>query len=159
MSRRTTQHSLASDEKIIDMYWQRDPDAIQETDHKYGNLLRNVAYNILFDSLDCEECQNDTYLRIWNSIPSDRPAAFSAFVPKQPPQVLGVAAIHVINVGKGLQILCRDQPGVMRGKRHAVFLQLPAGRWIHGISQLLPACSHRGDLEFTAPPGFRHHVL
>jgi len=80
MEKQTVTQSLASDEKIIDMYWQRDPDAIHETDLKYGNLLRNVAYNILFDSLDCEECQNDTYLRIWNSIPSDRPAAFSAFV-------------------------------------------------------------------------------
>ena len=80
MSRRTTQHSLASDEKIIDMYWQRDPDAIQETDHKYGNLLRNVANNILFDCQDCEECKNDAYLGIWNAIPSARPVAFPAFI-------------------------------------------------------------------------------
>ena len=80
MSRRTTQHSLASDEKIIDMYWQRDPDAIQETDHKYGSLLRNVANNILFDCQDCEECKNDAYLGIWNAIPSARPAAFTAFI-------------------------------------------------------------------------------
>lgn len=80
MEKHTEQQSVASDEKIIDMYWQRDPDAIQETENKYGHLLHKVAYNILYDTLDCEECRNDTYLRIWNSIPSDKPTAFSAFV-------------------------------------------------------------------------------
>lgn len=80
MSKHTSPPNISSDEKIIDMYWERDPDAIQETDQKYGQLMRNVAYNILFDSLDCEECRNDAYLGIWNAIPSARPAAFSAFI-------------------------------------------------------------------------------
>jgi RNA polymerase sigma-70 factor (ECF subfamily) len=79
MKKQTIQPSIG-DEKIIDMYWERDPDAIQETDQKYGPLLRNVAYNILSDMLDCEECKNDTYLKIWNTIPSTRPAAFPAFI-------------------------------------------------------------------------------
>jgi RNA polymerase sigma-70 factor (ECF subfamily) len=68
-----------SDETIVDMYWQRNPDAIQETDQKYGRLLHNVAYNILRDAQDCEECQNDTYFRIWNSIPGEKPKTFQAF--------------------------------------------------------------------------------
>ena len=80
MSKRKTSQPAASDEQIIDMYWQRNPDAIQETDQKYGTLLRNVANNILFDSQDCEECRNDTYLGIWNAIPSARPVAFPAFI-------------------------------------------------------------------------------
>ena len=80
MDKDNVPQSYASDEKIVDMYWQRDQDAIQETNHKYGHLLRNVAYNILLDAWDCEECQNDTYLRIWNSIPNTRPVAFRAFV-------------------------------------------------------------------------------
>jgi RNA polymerase sigma-70 factor (ECF subfamily) len=80
MSGQSTQPAIISDEKIIDMYWKRNPNAIQETDEKYGALLRNVAYNILSDSLDCEECQNDTYFDIWNAIPSARPTAFSAFI-------------------------------------------------------------------------------
>lgn len=82
MSGRKTSNPVASDDQIIDMYWQRNPDAIQETDQKYGHLLGNVAYNILFDSLDCEECRNDAYLGIWNAIPSARPAAFSSFIVK-----------------------------------------------------------------------------
>lgn len=80
MKEQSTQQVSTSDEKIIDMYQERNPNAIQETDEKYGALLRNVAYNILSDALDCEECQNDTYFDVWNAIPSARPTAFSAFI-------------------------------------------------------------------------------
>ena len=71
---------LPNDEKLIDMYWERNPDAIQETDRKYGNVLQKVAYNILSDYQDCEECQNDTYFRVWKAIPSTRPTVFSTFL-------------------------------------------------------------------------------
>ena len=80
MGRREKSSAIPSDDRIIDMYWERNPDAIRETDLKYGSMLRNVAYNILFDPLDCEECQNDAYLQIWNSIPAIRPNVFSAFI-------------------------------------------------------------------------------
>ena len=80
MEKNTATPPPSGDEKIIDMYWERDPDAIQETDRKYGSFLRNVAYNILFDVQDCEECKNDAYLGIWNAIPSARPVAFPAFI-------------------------------------------------------------------------------
>ena len=80
MGRNTSPQSCASDEEIIEMYWQRDPDAIQATDHKYGKLLQNTAYNILSDLQDSEECQNDVYLRVWNAIPSTRPTDFFAYI-------------------------------------------------------------------------------
>ena len=80
MSRKTSPQLFASDEEIIEMYWQRDPDAIQATDHKYGKLLQNTAYNILSDLQDSEECQNDVYLRVWNASPSTRPTDFLAFI-------------------------------------------------------------------------------
>ena len=71
---------LANDETIIDMYWERNPDAIQETDRKYGLLIKDIAYKILYDPMDCEECQNDTYLKIWNTIPATRPPKFSSYI-------------------------------------------------------------------------------
>ena len=80
MSQQTTPRPSVSDENIIDMYWQRDPDAIQETDQKYGTMLRHAIQNILSDVQDCEECQNDAYLGVWNAIPSARPQAFPAFI-------------------------------------------------------------------------------
>lgn len=79
MDKQTKLQEFAGDEEIVEMYWQRDPDAIEKTDHKYGAMMMAVAYNILRDVQDCEECCNDAYLDIWNAIPSTRPTSFAAF--------------------------------------------------------------------------------
>ena len=71
---------LDQDEQIVEKYRRRDPNAIQETEQKYGSMLQKVAYNILFDIQDCEEWKNDTYLKIWNTIQSTRPTVFPAFI-------------------------------------------------------------------------------
>ena len=73
---------LLSDEKIIEMFWDRDERAISETDRKYGKYLYAIAYNIVHDHPDCEECLNDTYLGTWNKIPPARPTAFQSFLSK-----------------------------------------------------------------------------
>ncbi len=70
------------DEEIIELYWSRNEKAIEETDKKYGKYLYTIAYNIIHDSLDCEECLNDTYLGTWNRIPPTRPNAFQVFLSK-----------------------------------------------------------------------------
>lgn len=68
------------DEKIIDLYWERDEQAIDETEFKYKNYLYVIIYNILNEKLDCEECLNDTYLGAWNAMPPSRPDALKAFL-------------------------------------------------------------------------------
>lgn len=77
---RTELRTPLDDEKIIELYWERNEQAIGETDFKYKNYLFVIAYNILNDKLDCEECLNDTYLGAWNSIPPSRPYALKAFL-------------------------------------------------------------------------------
>lgn len=74
------QVSNISDDEIIELYWGRNEDAIQETDNKYGQFLYRIAYNILYEHRDCEECKNDTYLGVWNAIPPTKPRAFCAFI-------------------------------------------------------------------------------
>lgn len=69
-----------TDEQIIDLYWKRDENAIKQTDRKYGKYLYVIAYNIVHDRLDCEECLNDTYLGTWNRIPPQRPSVFQVFL-------------------------------------------------------------------------------
>lgn len=64
------------------MYWQREEKAIVATDQKYGKYLFKIAYNIIANRLDCEECLNDTYLNTWNAIPPKRPTVFSLFLSK-----------------------------------------------------------------------------
>ncbi len=71
-----------NDEKIIDLYFKREEAAIVETDRKYGNYCRKIAWNILALQEDVEECINDTYLHIWNSIPPQLPRHFSGYLGK-----------------------------------------------------------------------------
>lgn len=68
------------DRKIIDLYWERDENAIRETAAKYGRLCACLAGNILSCREDSEECVNDTYLAVWNAIPKNRPDRFSVFI-------------------------------------------------------------------------------
>ncbi|MBQ8524330.1 MAG: RNA polymerase sigma factor [Clostridia bacterium] len=68
------------DSKIIELYWQRSECAISATSEKYGKYCYAIAYNILGNRSDSEECVNDTYLRTWESIPPKRPSKLSAYL-------------------------------------------------------------------------------
>ena len=68
------------DSKIIDLFFERSEQAIEELDRKYGSAVKKTAANILNDRLDAEECVNDTYLRVWNSIPPQRPDSLVGYV-------------------------------------------------------------------------------
>ena len=69
-----------ADERIVELYWERDEQAVNETDFKYKKYLSTVAYNIVHDPQDCEECLNDTYVGAWNAMPPARPAVLKAFL-------------------------------------------------------------------------------
>ena len=69
-----------TDLMIIELYFARDEKAIKDTDTKYGKLCFSVANNILCNDEDSEECVNDTYLSVWNTIPPTRPNNFMAFI-------------------------------------------------------------------------------
>ena len=73
---------LLDDHSIIELYWSRNEKAISETDKKYGKYLYSIAYNIVHDKLDSEECVNDTYVGTWNAIPPARPNVFHMFLAK-----------------------------------------------------------------------------
>lgn len=70
------------DSKIIELYMDRSEQAISETARKYGRYCHYIAYNILHNDEDSEECVNDTYLRTWNSIPPKRPNKLQTFLGK-----------------------------------------------------------------------------
>ena len=70
------------DNRIIDLYWARSEEAIQESDRKYGPYCRTIAWNILQDREDSEECVNDTWLQAWNAMPPQRPSLLRAFLGK-----------------------------------------------------------------------------
>lgn len=65
---------------LLKLYNDRSQTAIDETIKKYGKLCRFVAQNILGDKRETEECENDVYLALWNSIPPEQPKNFAAYI-------------------------------------------------------------------------------
>lgn len=61
------------DNRIVELYLLRDETAIRETTEKYGSRLRSLAYGIVKDRQTAEECENDTYMEAWNTIPPHEP--------------------------------------------------------------------------------------
>lgn len=68
------------DSEIIELYFARSEDAITETDKKHGAFCRAMTLGILGNREDSEECVNDTYMRLWELIPPQRPDRFRAFI-------------------------------------------------------------------------------
>ena len=68
------------DQKIVMLFWERNEQGLQEVKSKYGNYCRSIAYNILRNMQDTEECENDTYLAAWNVIPPQKPMLLGAFL-------------------------------------------------------------------------------
>lgn len=64
---------MQTDEEIIGCYFQRDERAIAATSQKYGRQCYAVSFNILRVQEDAEECVNESYLKVWNAIPPERP--------------------------------------------------------------------------------------
>ena len=62
-----------TDDKIIELYWKRNSEAIVQSNKKYGGYCFKIAKNILSNNQDSEECVNDTWLRAWNIIPPNKP--------------------------------------------------------------------------------------
>lgn len=68
------------DSRIIELFCERSEQAILELSRKYGSICGRVAGNILNNRLDTEECLNDAYLGVWNSIPPQKPNPLLSYV-------------------------------------------------------------------------------
>lgn len=76
----TPARGILTDEAILDLYFDRNEDAISATDKKYRGYLYTIAYNIVRDRYDSETCLSDTYLGTWNKVPPERPSPLRLFL-------------------------------------------------------------------------------
>lgn len=70
------------DTQIISMFWEKNEEAIEAASRKYSGYCRKIAWNILKNEEDCEECLNDTWMAVWSCIPPQRPRVLSSFLGK-----------------------------------------------------------------------------
>ena len=73
---------MIDDEKIIEMFFERDQQAIRELNRKYGKICHDLSYNIVNSRQDAEECVNDAYLGVWNAIPPAHPNPLISYIVK-----------------------------------------------------------------------------
>ena len=72
--------SNLDDREIIELFFERSEQAIMELSKKYGTIFAKVACNILNNKQDAEECVNDAYLGVWNTIPPQKPDSLISYV-------------------------------------------------------------------------------
>lgn len=68
------------DRDIVELYWARSQQAIEESNAKYGRYCHTIALNICVNMEDAEECVSDTWFKAWNSMPSKRPERLRGFL-------------------------------------------------------------------------------
>ncbi|MDE7229933.1 MAG: sigma-70 family RNA polymerase sigma factor [Oscillospiraceae bacterium] len=71
-----------TDNEIISLFNARNERALSAVSEKYGVNCSRIAKNILKNDQDAEECVNDTYLKVWESIPPEQPDSLCAYVAK-----------------------------------------------------------------------------
>ena len=72
--------SAPTDQEIIELFFARDQGALDATAQRYRRFLYTISYNIVKDRQDSEECLNDVYLALWETIPPNRPNSFKAYL-------------------------------------------------------------------------------
>ncbi len=70
------------DLEIVNLYWDRDQEAIKQTEKKYGKMLLYLSNSFVNSMQDAEECVADTYMKAWDSMPDQRPKLLGAFLSK-----------------------------------------------------------------------------
>jgi len=70
------------DDIIVNLFWDRQEDALAKTQEAYGAYCLQIAGRILGNPEDARECVNDAYIAAWNSIPPNRPENLKTYLGK-----------------------------------------------------------------------------
>jgi RNA polymerase sigma-70 factor (ECF subfamily) len=104
---------MMQDEQIIELYFLRDENALNETSDKYGNYCRTIARNIVHDEETVNECFNDTLFHSWNAMPPQRPNCLKAFLGRITRNISlkRITALTALKRGGGEVVLALDELG------------------------------------------------
>ena len=126
---------------IVELYHQRDEQAITESDKKYGALCRSIALRLLGLREDAEECVNDTYHAAWNRMPPDRPQTLGAFLGRitRNLSISRWRREHARKRYDGMEVLlseledCIPAPGTVEDKLERRQLAQAISAWLDGL--------------------------
>lgn len=73
---------MRTDAELVELFLNRDESAVSEVVDKYKDYCFTIAYNILENVEDSEECVNDVWLKLWSSVPPEVPRNLQAYIAK-----------------------------------------------------------------------------
>lgn len=127
------------DIKIIELYHSRDEAAISESRAKFDRMLTGIAFNILSNREDSDECVNDTYCKAWNTMPPQRPNSLAAFLGRIT-RNLSINRLHENHAQKrgGAQLLCElsdciPSPGGVEEEIESAELTEIINNWLRSL--------------------------
>lgn len=140
-----------NDEKIIELLFERSESVLGDIEENYGKLCRHIATNVLSSSADAEECVNDAYLRIWNSIPPQRPASFKAYLLKTVKNIsLNRAKYNLADKRAANDTLSSDDlEGVLSEDSDSTFQAQEKNRLIEEINSFLASLGEESRILFV----------
>ena len=102
---------MLGDQEIVQLFWERSENAIRQTTEKYGKYCYTIAWNILYNKEDSDECVNDTCLQAWNAMPPNRPGILKAFLGKITRNLAlnRYESYHAIKRGEGQTAYCLEE--------------------------------------------------
>ncbi len=68
------------DKQLLNLFLDRNDLAVDATAKSYGKVCKDLAYSILRNNEDAEECVNDAYLQLWKTIPPEHPPNLKAYL-------------------------------------------------------------------------------
>ena len=71
-----------TDVEILKLIAAQDESGLAELERKYSGYCRAVAFNVLGDRNEAEECVNDAFLRIWNATGREAPEKLKSYLGK-----------------------------------------------------------------------------
>lgn len=133
------------DRHIVKLYWDRDENAIAQTDLKYGSYCRKIAFSILSDREDTEECVNDTWLQTWNSIPPKWPEVLRTYLGKicRNIAINLYEKLHAVKRGEGQTAACLEELSEVVGTGSQAEEQAQLSQLTESISRFLSGLDTR----------------
>ena len=68
------------DKELIELFFERSEQAISALEQCHGAAAKALAFNVLGDMRDAEECLSDGLLAVWNTVPPTRPRSMRAWL-------------------------------------------------------------------------------
>lgn len=140
---------MITDEEIITLFFSRSQQAVQVLDNKYGALCRQLSRRIVIDIRDAEECVNDAYLCVWNTVPPEKPVYLRAFLCKIV-RNLSLKRLEMLNTAKrgGGQALPLEELADSLGTADRVEEQIEADELARALSAFLDTLSQENRVVF-----------